>query len=72
MQAFAPLILPVIRVTVNKLNYKINASRHEDEFVCITGNVMIWSKRIKINVIIQRLEEAKNSSIFTGHAEMHK
>lgn len=45
MQAFDPLILLVIGVTVNKLNYKINASRHEDEFICIIWNVIIWNRR---------------------------
>lgn len=45
MQVFDPLILPIIGVTVNKLNYKINASRHKDEFISITVNVIIWNRR---------------------------
>lgn len=69
MQACAPLV-PIIEVTENGLNYKINASKHKSEF---TENVITWSKRSdKIEMIFQRLKEVKNSYVFTGHAEMHK
>lgn len=74
MQACAPLFPPVIVVTENRPNYKTNASKHKDEFTCISWNAIIWSKRRSYNKddISKVKRSLRQFYIFTEHAEMHK